>query len=290
MEPIAAPAVSDGFIDESAEFPATTAGASVNETVAATNTLAPAAEPNIAEAPLEASANPFTGLELESNPFAAPTAAADLSSTSPGEFPEQPLTAPASLSKPAAQTEAPAALTAPARTTPAPQPESTPAEVSSPAPLAAPPKLDAHTSVPQTTVVLKKAAPATAATGPRADVQRKLSRIAERKGLTGFKGFCPVMLKDYRELVDAKLEHTVIYEGRQYWFSSAAARETFLLDPAAYVPARGGIDVVLFDNTGESREGSLDHAVWYRGQLYLFDSAETRGVFAKAPQAHAATP
>jgi YHS domain-containing protein len=132
------------------------------------------------------------------------------------------------------------------------------------------------------------ATPAAANRVAQPDIRRKLEQIASRPGLTGFKGFCPVMLTDYRELVDAKLEFTTEYEGRRYWFSSEAARETFMLDPSAYTPARGGIDVVVFDRTGESREGSLDHAVWYRGQLYLFDSAETRAAFAAAPQEHEA--
>ena len=121
---------------------------------------------------------------------------------------------------------------------------------------------------------------------PSGEVQVKLSRIAERRGLTGFKGFCPVMLRDHRELVNAKLEHTVEYAGRQYWFSSATARQQFIADPTAYIPARNGIDVVLFDRTGESRDGSLDHAVWFKGQLYLFDSTESQAEFATAPQAH----
>ena len=93
------------------------------------------------------------------------------------------------------------------------------------------------------------------------------------------------MLTDYRELVDAKLEHTTEHEGRQYWFSSSDARERFMLDPTAYVRARGNRCGDLRP-TGESREGSLDHAVWFRGKLYLFDSADSRAAFAAAPQEH----
>ena len=38
--------------------------------------------------------------------------------------------------------------------------------------------------------------------------------------------------------------------------------------------------------TGEELEGSLDHAAWFQGRLYLFASAETMETFVSAPGQH----
>ena len=117
-------------------------------------------------------------------------------------------------------------------------------------------------------------------------VREKMARIASRGRLKGFKGFCPVMLRDHRELVDTKFDQSAVYNGKQYWFSSEEAKHTFLADPTAYVPAGGGIDLVHFKQTGHEQEGSLEHAVWFRGQLYLFSSAASKADFMAAPRDH----
>ena len=115
----------------------------------------------------------------------------------------------------------------------------------------------------------------------------KLDRIATRKGLSGFKGFCPVSLKDHRELVDARPEYSAVHNGRRYFFSSAAAQSQFEANPEDYSPAALGNDVVHLVLTGDSTPGSLDHAVWFRSKLYLFATAETMETFVAAPSIHA---
>lgn len=119
--------------------------------------------------------------------------------------------------------------------------------------------------------------------------QSKMERIAARKNLTGLKGFCPVALRDERDLLDAQNAFSAIYNGRKYSFSSQSAMERFLAEPEKYAPAAGGVDVIHFNLTGEEVEGSLDHAVWYKGRLYLFTSVETMETFVAAPASHAAT-
>lgn len=114
----------------------------------------------------------------------------------------------------------------------------------------------------------------------------KFDRIRERRGQTGLKGFCPVMLRDHRELVDASPEFQIEFNGHTYYVSSAEALATFQADPAKYAPAMGGSDVIHHDLTGEELSGSLDHAVWYRGRLYMFATAETMETFVAAPAAH----
>jgi len=119
------------------------------------------------------------------------------------------------------------------------------------------------------------------------DQKSKLERIAARKDLKGLKGFCPVVLRDDRDLVDSSPEFTVSYNGRDYALSSSEAKARFLDDPAKYAPAAMGCDVIHLALTGERQEGSLEHAVWYKGRLYLFSGVETMETFVAAPSSHA---
>jgi YHS domain-containing protein len=123
-------------------------------------------------------------------------------------------------------------------------------------------------------------------TGADESEEDKFARIRERRGQTGLKGFCPVMLRDHRELVDASPEFQIEYNGHTYHVSSLEALQAFEADPAKYAPAQGGCDVIHRDLTGEELPGSLDHAVWYRGRLYMFATAETMETFVAAPAAH----
>jgi len=115
---------------------------------------------------------------------------------------------------------------------------------------------------------------------PHAD---KLNRIAARTELRGLKGFCPVELRERRELRDALPQYAARYDGVVYNCSSAAALQKFMARPYLYAPAAGGKDVVLLAGEDGQTQGSLDHAVWYRDRLYLFESAESMKKFVAAP-------
>lgn len=108
--------------------------------------------------------------------------------------------------------------------------------------------------------------------------------IQSRSGQAGFKGFCPVALRDRRELIDTNPQFTATFGLQTYTFSSAEAKAAFEADPSRYAPAAGGSDVVLLVNSGEEEQGMLDYALWYRDRLYLFRSRETMAMFNKDPQ------
>ncbi len=112
------------------------------------------------------------------------------------------------------------------------------------------------------------------------DAKRKL--IAERTDLQGMKGFCPVALRDDRDLQNALPEHASLFKGRTYYFSSADAKATFDEQPEQYAPMACGNDVVLL-KTKDTKEGSLDFAVWYKDRLYLFTSQKTLEQFIATP-------
>lgn len=118
-------------------------------------------------------------------------------------------------------------------------------------------------------------------------VADKLKKIAERTELQGLKGFCPVQLRDERELRDARPQFSADFEGVTYNFSSAAALKKFQAKPYLYAPASSGEDVVLTAAEKERVEGSLDHAVWYRDRLYLFQKPESLKSFVASPAKYA---
>lgn len=105
----------------------------------------------------------------------------------------------------------------------------------------------------------------------------RLRQIAERPG-TGFKGFCPVALRDERELRDADSSYFSVVDGQVFRFSSAEAKAKFDVNPEPYLPAASGNDPVLH-NVGLEVAGSLEHAIWFRERLHMFSSAETLAEF-----------
>jgi YHS domain-containing protein len=120
------------------------------------------------------------------------------------------------------------------------------------------------------------------------DMSRKLRKIQERAGQTGLKGFCPVTLRDQRDLVDARPSFHSIYESKTYYFASAEAKAFFDRSPAKYAPVAAGIDIVVKANSDQLVEGTLDHAAWYKDRLYLFTSPESLEAFSLNPQRYSA--
>lgn len=125
---------------------------------------------------------------------------------------------------------------------------------------------------------------------PPVDVDEQASseeaQLASRPAMTGFKGFCPVTLRNKRKLVESDPQFQAERDGVVYQFASAEALAEFQIAPEKYVPARSGQDVVLTAG-GEQKPGTLDHAVWFRGKLYLFATAESRQTFVTAPAKYA---
>ena len=114
--------------------------------------------------------------------------------------------------------------------------------------------------------------------------QRQQRQIQVRAGQIGFKGFCPVALRERRELVESSEQFTSTFGLQTYSFSSAESKAAFDTDPSRYAPAAGGSDVVVLVNSGEEQIGQLDYSLWYRDRLYLFQSRETMTLFAKDPK------
>lgn len=111
----------------------------------------------------------------------------------------------------------------------------------------------------------------------------KMQKIRDRFGMKGLKGFCPVSLRDERELIDARPDFHFVYRRQKFHFASAEARKKFEANPARYVPAAYGADVVALYRDREIVEGTLEFAAWYRGRLYLFGTEKNYQAFIAGP-------
>ena len=122
----------------------------------------------------------------------------------------------------------------------------------------------------------------TAPSARRTSVTRE-QKIDARRHLSGFLGFCPVVLRDKQDLADADEQFQVTFGLKSYWFSSKEAQQAFEKNPTRYAPVAGGSDVVSLINSGEQQVGSIRYGMWYHERLYLFHSQETRDIFCDSP-------
>ena len=159
--------------------------------------------------------------------------------------------------------------------------ETTPQETASPT------NTSAEIQLPEANVPATMNAAETERLRQTSEQEKRLNQqrlIQARSGQSGFKGFCPVALRERRDLVEANSLFTSTFGLQTYMFASAEAKSAFDLDPSRYAPAAGGCDVVVLVNSGEEQAGQLDYALWYRDRLYLFRSRETMTLFSKDPQ------
>ncbi|MDZ4689332.1 MAG: tetratricopeptide repeat protein, partial [Planctomycetaceae bacterium] len=94
---------------------------------------------------------------------------------------------------------------------------------------------------------------------------------------------CLIALHDERRVVASRPEFAVAYHDQRFCFSSADAAQRFADDPENYLPASGGMDMVAVRRGWIVVAGSLDHAVWFRGKLFLFSTADNLVAFQTHP-------
>jgi YHS domain-containing protein len=109
--------------------------------------------------------------------------------------------------------------------------------------------------------------------------KEKLKKIANRSERKGLKGFCPVALRDDRELLDTVPDFRTVHGSKTFYFSSSDAKVKFDGAPQKYAPINNGNDIVLLNGEKKIVEGSLDHAVWYKDRLHLFSTPATLATF-----------
>lgn len=148
----------------------------------------------------------------------------------------------------------------------------------------------AASPVAKTPVVLPKKVADEAATAkpPLSAADERLRKLADAPEKTGLKGFCPVALRQKGQLIETKPQFNAVYQGQKFHFSSIAAKAAFEKEPQLFVPVHTGMDGVALLDEDESLPGSLDHAVWYQGHLYLFANRTNREIFVSDPELYMA--
>lgn len=99
----------------------------------------------------------------------------------------------------------------------------------------------------------------------------------------GLDGYCPVCIVDGKKWVRGKPEFQTTYDGITYRFPGDRPKQKFLDDPARYVPALGGDCVVCYVKAGKRVQGSIRHATFHRGRLFLFPSDGEKQAFLDKP-------
>ena len=104
------------------------------------------------------------------------------------------------------------------------------------------------------------------------------------KSVPGIKVYCLVTLRKERQYVAGQSQFQTEYQSRIYSFASEAALDEFERHPDRYAPVQNGIDIIAANSGSENVPGSLDHAVWFKGRLYLFSTPENKATFKASPK------
>lgn len=106
---------------------------------------------------------------------------------------------------------------------------------------------------------------------------------AKNQTEVGIEGFCPVCVIKLGKWVIGDTQYPVAYDGKTYFFPGEQTRETFLADPAAYVPALGGDCIVCYENNGKRAPGNIRFSSLHKNRLFLFPNEELMDEFNQSP-------
>ena len=110
---------------------------------------------------------------------------------------------------------------------------------------------------------------------------------AQKQPPLALEGFCAVSILDMRKWVKGVPAHQVVYDGRTYRFANQKGKGMFQANPAKYVPALGGDCVVALVKKGKRVPGSIHHASFHEGRLFLFSIADAHKMFRAKPATYA---
>jgi len=96
-------------------------------------------------------------------------------------------------------------------------------------------------------------------------------------------GYCPVTLRTTRLWKIGSKEFSLEHEGQTYCFTSSEKRTEFKANPTRYAPRLLGCDPVVLAESDLAIRGSTQFGAFYDGNLFLFESAESRAKFRKTP-------
>jgi YHS domain-containing protein/thiol-disulfide isomerase/thioredoxin len=96
-------------------------------------------------------------------------------------------------------------------------------------------------------------------------------------------GYCPVTLRTTRLWKIGSKEFSIEHDGQTYYFTSSEKRAEFKAHPTRYAPRLLGCDPVVLAESDLAIRGSTQFGAFFDGNLFLFESAESRAKFRKTP-------
>lgn len=99
----------------------------------------------------------------------------------------------------------------------------------------------------------------------------------------GMDGFCPVTLFAKRSWKMGSPDFVVDYQGQAFYLTGAEERDEFQRNPKKYAPKLRGCDPVLLSEKSEYVPGSAKYGAYFDGELFLFETSESRKKFKADP-------
>ena len=96
-------------------------------------------------------------------------------------------------------------------------------------------------------------------------------------------GYCPVTLRTTRAWKPGQKQYSYDYDGLTFLFLAADKRDEFKTNPTKYAPKLLGCDPVVLAESDLAVRGSTKFGAYYEGELFLFETADTRTRFKKDP-------
>jgi len=114
-------------------------------------------------------------------------------------------------------------------------------------------------------------------------------RLNEPQPAIGLDGYCPVSLWNSREWKRGDEKFSMEFQGITYHFAGASELEQFQQNPTRYAPQLLGCDPVVLWETDRAIAGTSQYGAYYDGELYLFESPESRSRFRANPPRYTKT-
>ncbi len=107
--------------------------------------------------------------------------------------------------------------------------------------------------------------------------------LGSPQAIVGLDGFSPVALGAERKWVVGKPEYAFEYKGVTYHLASTAELSAFRAQPGDFAPRLLGCDPVVLSETDRAVPGRTAFGAFFDGDLYLFESDESRRRFKTNP-------
>ena len=126
-------------------------------------------------------------------------------------------------------------------------------------------------------------APAQAQSGSRTYPPARSGNHAATRARLALEGYAPVSGHDEKRWVKGGPSYGVVYDGHTYFLTGDLEKRSFQADPEKYAPALNGDCVVYYSKMGRRVPGNIRHALFDKGRLFLFASADAKQAFAASP-------